>query len=123
MEKVRYYYSQPMYKVNAVVLSNHRGEFDPSKIVAYSKSSMTEIPRITVCAILDTCTNVMSFGVARCNPSDNFCRATGRAVALKNAQEDPVYIATAPTKNIGVWRMGICRMIEDSINGVVYDRD
>lgn len=123
MEKVRYYYSQPMYKVNTVVLSNHRGEFDPSKIVAYSKSSMVEIPRLTICAVLDTCTNTMSFGVARCNPSDNFCRATGRTVALKNAQENPIHVAPAPKKNVGVWRMGICRMIEEAINGVVYDRD
>lgn len=123
MEKVRYYYSQPMYKVNTIVLSNHRGEFDPKKIIAYSKSSMVEIPRLTVCAVLDTCTNMMSFGIARCNPSDNFCRATGRAVALKNAQETPIHKAPAPKNNIGVWRMGICRMIEEAINGVVYDRD
>ena len=123
MKKVRYYYSQPMYKVNTIVLSNHRGEFDPDKIIAYSKSWMTEIPRLTICAILNTETNEMSFGVAKCNPSDSFCRAIGRDVSLKNAMENPVLVAIAPKQDIGIWRMKICRQIEDKINGINYDRD
>lgn len=123
MEKVRYYYSAPMYTTSVVVKSNHRGEFDPEKIVAYSKSSMKAVPRLTICALLDTETNLMNFGIARCNPADNFCRAVGREIALKNAIENPIFSAYAPNKNIGVWRMNICQELENNINNIVYDRN
>ena len=123
MEKIRFYYSRPMYTVSVVSLSNHRGEFNPEKIVGFSKSSMKEVPRITVCAILDLDLWQMSFGVARCNECDNFCRKTGREIALKNARENPVLIEIPPTKNVGLWRMQICKQIEDSINKVSYDSD
>lgn len=123
MEKVRFYYSQPMCKANVVVVSNHRGEFDPTKIVAVSKSSMKALPRLTICALLNPDTWEMSFGVARCNPIDNFCRKTGREVALKNALENPIVVAKAPQKDIGVWRVGICQEIEQKINHIDYGRD
>lgn len=123
MEKIRFYYSRPMYTVSVVALSNHRGEFAPDKVIAFSKSSMKEVPRITVCAVLDLDTWEMSFGVARCNPGDNFCRRTGREVALKNAKENPILVETPPRKDIGVWRMNMCKQIEDSINKVSYDSD
>lgn len=121
MEKVRYYYSQPLYQALVVLRSNHRGEFDPEKIIAYSKESMREVPRITVCAVLDTETNMMSFGYARCNPNDNFCRAIGREISYKRAKEDPVFVKQAPKTNIGVWRTTICRIIENTLTGVSYD--
>lgn len=121
MEKVRYYYSQPMYQASVVLRSNHRGEFDPAKIIAYSKKSMKEVPRLTVCAVLDTETNMMSFGYARCNPTDNFCRAIGRDVSYRRAKENPILIEKAPKTNVGLWRTTICRLIENEINGINYD--
>lgn len=123
MEKVRYYYSQPMCKVNVIVISNHRGDFDPHKVIGVSNSSMKALPRLTICAILDTEKWEMSFGVARCNPSDNFCRTIGREVSFKNAIEKPVRIAVPPKENIGVWRTGICMEIEQEINHIDYGRD
>lgn len=123
MEKIRFYYSRPMYTVSVVALSNHRGEFLPEKVVAFSKSSMKEVPRMTICAILDLDRWTMSFGVARCNPADNFCRKIGREVALKNARENPIFVATPPTKDVGIWRMEMCQRIEDSLSKTSYDTD
>ena len=121
MEKIKYYYSQPLYTVNVVVPSNHRGEFKFSKVIGYSKSSLREIPRLTICSVLDVNTWTMYFGIARCNPKDNFCRATGREIALQCARENPVLVLTPPKKNLGVWRIERCLEIENSINGVTYD--
>ena len=123
MEKIKYYYSQPMYTANVLVPGNHRGEFNFSKILGYSKSSIKEIPRITICSVLDVTTWTMSFGVARCNPKDIFCKATGKEIALKCARENPVLVLCPPKKNIGVWRIEKCLEIENSIRGIYYDRD
>ena len=123
MEKVRYYYSQPMCEANVIVISNHRGDFDPHKVIGVLKSSMKALPRLTICSVLDMDTWTMSFGVARCNPTDNFCRKIGREVAYKNAIEKPIVVANAPQTNIGVWRVGICQEIEQKINRIDYGRD
>lgn len=112
MEKVRYYYSVPTYTVNVEVVDDHRGGFDVSKIISMCESTVKRVPRITVCSILNTETNVMSFGIARCNPSDNFCRRIGREVAYKNAKHCPVHVDTAPNKDIGKWRVEICKILE-----------
>ena len=110
-----------MCKAQVLVVSNHRGEFNPEKIVGYSKSSMKSLPRLTVCAILDLDAWTMSFGVARCNPTDNFCRKTGRKIALENARTNPVRIEIPPRTNIGVWRMQVCQEIECAINKINHD--
>ena len=49
-----------------------------------TKSSRTERnTRITVAYSFDNEINVLRFGVAFCSPSDNFCKAKGRAIAEK----------------------------------------
>lgn len=123
MEKVRYYYSQPMYQANVIVISDHRGDFDPLNVIGVSRSSMKALPRLTICAALNTDKWEMSFGVARCNPSDNFCRAIGRRVALQHALENPIRVEIPPHKDIGVWRTKICMEIEQEINGIDYGGD
>jgi hypothetical protein len=113
MEKIRYYYSVPTYTVNVQVVDDHRGGFNVNKILRYSPTTIKPVPRITICSILDTETMQMAFGIARCNPSDSFCRKIGREISYQNAKKNPIYVATAPETDIGKWRVQICRELEE----------
>lgn len=112
MVKTRYYYSIPTYTISVNVLDDHRGNFDINKIIGAAMSTKKVAPRMTICATLDTDTNIMSFGIARCNPNDIFCKKTGQLISYKQATTNPVYVAMAPEENIGPWRISICRMLE-----------
>lgn len=117
MEKIKFYYSQPMCAAEVCVISNHRGNFDPANIVGYSKHSMKPLPRITICAVYDEVNNQMKFGIARCNPKDKFCKKIGREISLQNALNPntaKVY-TDVPSKNIGPWRIQICLDLENQI--------
>ena len=80
---VKYFYSSPVIKgtiavnpiLNKTVISN----------VHQSK-------RYTIAAVFDDENNTIKFGLATCQPVDNFCKATGRQIAERNAIEKPFYV-------------------------------
>lgn len=79
---VKYYYSSPVIKatistnpiLNKTVISKvHQGK------------------RYTIAAVYDDEDKTIKFGLATCQPVDNFCKAVGREIAEKNAIEKPFY--------------------------------
>lgn len=47
--------------------------------------------RLTVVGLYNEEQNTMNVGVAVCSQQDNFCKKTGRELALKRATEAPIY--------------------------------
>lgn len=86
MKTERFYYSAPLKVCNQEV------------IVAYDKHIVAEgdikgksvnIPRITICGLIDTDAHIISFGVARCSPKDIFTREEGRNISRNRALTNP----------------------------------
>lgn len=48
--------------------------------------------RYTFAAVYDDENSEIRFGVAKCNPIDNFCKKIGREIAVRNADEKPVQV-------------------------------
>lgn len=43
--------------------------------------------------------NVYKAGVAYCSPKDNYCKATGRSIAIKRLNENPIIVTAADIRN------------------------
>lgn len=54
--------------------------------------------RVSVAALYDAETATMKFGVAKCFPQDNFCRKTGRELAIGRL----ALVGNKPTLNVNV---------------------
>jgi hypothetical protein len=80
---VKYYYSRPI--VEGTICVNHFND----KVVVFNPRNRR---RYTIAAIYDDDAKTIKFGLAICQPVDNFCKATGRAIAEKNAQEKPFHV-------------------------------
>jgi len=66
----------------------------PTEIVEYTLSTTKVIkkgksPRITICAIFNEETNVLSLGVSRCSPKDVFVKKVGKELAYNRAMTNP----------------------------------
>lgn len=80
---VKYYYTSPILKatisinpiLNKTVISNPK-----------------QGKRYTIAAIFDDEEKTIKFGLATCQPIDNFCKATGRQIAVHNANNRPFHI-------------------------------
>ena len=87
MKKVKYYYSEPVHLRTINVLTDAEG--NPIYIPDAKPIKVKALPRVTVAAVWNTKTNVMTFGSAICAPADTFKKSIGRDVALKRATEFP----------------------------------
>lgn len=80
---VKYYYSNPLMK--GVITSN-------PILDKFVISKVRQGKRYTIAAVYndDDCT--IKFGLATCQPCDNFCKRIGREIAERNALENPFYV-------------------------------
>lgn len=80
---VKYYYSSPV--VTATIAINPiLNETVISKI--------HQSKRYTMAAVYDDESQTIKFGLAICQPIDNFCKATGRQIAEHRAETNPFYV-------------------------------
>lgn len=80
---VKYYYSSPVMK----------GTITINPIL--NKTVINQVrqgKRYTIAAVFDDEDKTIKFGLATCLPIDNFCKATGRVIAEKNAIEKPFHV-------------------------------
>lgn len=80
---VKYYYSSPVIKatisINPILNKTVIGKVYQGK-------------RYTIAAVFNDEDKTIKFGLATCQPVDNFCKAVGREIAERNAIEKPFYI-------------------------------
>lgn len=80
---VKYYYSSPVIKatiaVNPILSKTVIGKPYQSK-------------RYTIAAVFNDESCTIKFGLATCQPVDNFCKKTGRKIAEENAEEKPFHV-------------------------------
>lgn len=118
MKKERYYYSTDLNVSSLEILTTNFGE-----IVATSDTftELRKIPRITICGILDTENNTMSFGVARCASKDIFEKSIGRNYAKKRAEQKPYRVVSVKKNDrISDIFMDNAQKIEEEVLNMVY---
>lgn len=84
MSKVaKFYYTRPLELVNCA--------FNPifDEVFAGKVKVST---RYTFAAVYDDEAQQIRFGMAKCNVKDNFCKAVGREIASRNADDRPFYV-------------------------------
>ena len=88
MISVKYYYSEPAYKVFMEALTDDSGNivYVPDK---KNQQKAKRIHRIIVASVYDNQSNSLSFGVAICSPRDVFSKYIGRKLAFARALHDP----------------------------------
>lgn len=87
MLKPRYFYSEPYSISNCNFITDAEGYLIELKGEA---SFRKNFPRITVCGVWNTETNVMTFGIATCSVNDTFVKKIGRELAYERALNNPV---------------------------------
>lgn len=109
MKKARFYYSEPWYKAE-VVFVPATGD------AAFTNKKPSPLPRITICGVLDTETNVLSFGAAVCSSKDRFEKKVGRELAEKRALKCPLQQVAVTKDSISEIFITTAHAIEDRIN-------
>lgn len=79
----KYYYSSPILKATAF--------FNPI-VNKYGITKESQGKRYTMAAVYDDEDKTIKFGLAICQPVDNFCKAIGRKIAEQNALNHPFHI-------------------------------
>lgn len=117
MKKERYYYSTDLSISSLEVVTTNSGE-----IIGTSDqvTPIRKIPRITVCGILDTDTNTMSFGVSRCASKDTFVKTVGRSYAKERAEQKPYKVVSVGKDKISDVFMDNAQLIEQEVLAMVY---
>lgn len=87
MEKVKYYYSKPVYAQNVQMFTDSEGNI--LWINEKSTSSPKRVTRVTIASIYDPDTNTLRFGSAVCSPKDIFVKSIGRQLAYTRATQRP----------------------------------
>lgn len=97
MKKSKFYYSRPAYEVKVIATTNDEGE-----IVCYpiKNQKVRERSRITICGVLDTDTNTLSFGAAVCSNKDRFVKSIGRQLSETRALNAPIVKVMCNKNNI-----------------------
>lgn len=80
---IKYYYSTPVYFAD---LANN--PIAEKTVVSHIRQGK----RYTMAMIYDDDSQTISFGLATCMPSDNFCKKVGREIAERNAIEKPFHV-------------------------------
>lgn len=89
MSKVtKYYYTSPIF----IGTITNNPLLDKTVV-----SKIRHGRRYTIAAVYDDDDQTIKFGLATCQPIDNFCKETGRKIAEKNAMENPFYVITGFT--------------------------
>jgi len=117
MKKERYYYSLPIVKTEAIAAESYLfvdGGYNPNAILAISKSLKPQ-PRITICSILDTDDETLSFGAALCSKRDRFCKKIGRELSYNRALNNPMRVVSVKGQNVNQIRIQICNELETEI--------
>lgn len=81
----KYYYSRPR-KIGRYVTSMSNETLDVFREI--------KAKRYTMAAVYDDENKTINFGLAICQPMDNFCKKTGRDIAFKNALAKPFHTIT-----------------------------
>lgn len=80
---VKFYYTRPL-EITSVAYN------------AVYDAIFAKIPKIstryTFAAVYDDESKEIRFGMAKCNVKDNFCKAVGREIATRNADDKPFHV-------------------------------
>ena len=80
---VKYYYSSPVIKA-AIAINPILNKTVISKV--------RQSKRYTMAAVYDDESHTIKFGLAVCQPVDNFCKAIGRRIAEQKAETSPFHV-------------------------------
>lgn len=86
MNKVKFFYTGDVYKFE--LLTNE--DCSHSKL----KQNPIRGKKYTIAVVYDDVEHTIKFGLASCLPSDNFVKRIGRAIAEKNAYNNPIFKIT-----------------------------
>lgn len=110
MLKPRYFYSEPCSLTLAKYVADGEGFLiDIVGEPVFEKN----FPRLTICGIWNTDTNVMTFGVATCSKNDVFVKKVGRELSYERALNNPVKSIDLDETNISEQFLAIAREFED----------
>lgn len=107
MKKVRYYYSDPVFTVQAHINITKDG-YRLKKFIGKVKHDS----RVTICGILNESTNTLSFGMARCSSKDVFKKSIGRKLAYDRALNEPLVQVKVTKETISSTFIDTARMLE-----------
>lgn len=117
MLKERFYYGREYKLANIPCLISDRGEM----LATGEPLQVKSLPRITICGIWDTNTNIMYFGVSRCSARDHFDKRIGRDIAYSRALNKPFKVVKIPpTLHVSDTFMSTAKLIEEEVMSMVY---
>ena len=109
MKISRFYYSEPKIRTEVLISSNGIEK-------VYGK--LKRHKRVSICGILDTELNTLSFGATLCSEKDVFHKKIGRELSEKRALENPIMVTNVTKGNIGKTFINCAKMIEENIFGM-----
>lgn len=118
MSKVKYYFSNDFKVANMeVLLGTNNTVIATSGII----SKPRRIPRITICGILDSTKNTLTFGVSRCSTKDSFVKSIGRDLSYQRATTNPYKVVSIPNNTkISELFINTCLDIEREVMTMEY---
>lgn len=118
MKKPRYYYSLPLVKTDVIAVESdfliNNCIFNPESIIGVNKS-LKPMPRVTICSILDTDEETLSFGAAYCSSKDRFVKEIGRQLSYERALNNPMRVVSVKDQNVNQVRIQNCNELETLI--------
>ena len=118
MSKVKYYFSNDFKVANMeVLLGTNNTVIATSGII----SKPRRVPRITICGILDSTKNTLTFGVSRCSTKDSFVKSIGRDLSYQRATTNPYKVVSIPSNTkISELFINTCLDIEREVMTMEY---
>lgn len=110
MLKERFYYGVPM----EIATMEHL-VIDGKRFVAEKEIKRESLPRLTICGIWDTDTNMISFGAACCSENDRFVRRIGRNISRHRATNCPNKVVNVGDRKVPDVFMDTARELEIEI--------
>lgn len=117
MKKSRFYYSTPSFETTVIITTDDNGEIT---VRPKSGAKLTSRPRMTICGILDTDTNTMSFGVSLCSAKDKFVRKVGKQLSEERAINKPILQIAVTKENTSKMFIQSVLMIESNLDVSKY---
>lgn len=109
MLKPRYFYSEPYSLASVKYVTDGEGFLvDPIEDAVFER----HCPRLTICGIWNTETNVMTFGIATCSKNDVFTKRIGRELSYERAMNNPVKSIDLDESNISEQFLTVAREFE-----------